>query len=339
MKRWYFWVGLAVSAIFLYLALRGLQIDRIWQEIRQAEIIWFAPAIFVYFISLLFRSWRWKYLLNPIKKLKIIETFPVISIGYMGNNIYPARAGEIFRAALLKRDYNVSISGTIATILAERIFDGIVILSFVFINLSNIGRILGGPESAEEYRRLAFWGAVIFLTMLIIFLAAAIFPQKAKNVLSKLIDVFLPEKWNEKAINIINRFIEGLASLRSPKDIFLILSTSALIWILETIVYWFVMRAFPFRVDFSTLVFMNGVVNLAASLPSGPGFIGTFDAPGIAVISEAGINPNLAAGYTLTLHAVLWLPVTLVGGIFLARAGIRLSRDIDMVETKVSPDE
>ena len=88
----------------------------------------------------------------------------------MGNNIYPARAGEIFRAALLKRDYDVPISGSVATILAERIFDGIVILSFVFINLSNIGRILGGPENTEGYRRLAFWGSIIFLTVFVLFL-------------------------------------------------------------------------------------------------------------------------------------------------------------------------
>ncbi len=339
MKRWYFWIGLAVSAIFLYLALRGLQIERIWEQIRQAEIIWFVPGIAVYFIAVRLRSWRWKHLLSPVKRLQVSEIFPIISIGYMGNNIYPARAGEIFRAALLKRDYNVPVSATVATILAERIFDGIVILSFIFINLSNIGKILGGAENTEGYQRLACWGAVIFLTIFVIFLAAAMFPGKAKNFLSKLTRALLPRKWDEKASSIIHRFIEGLTSLRSPKDIFLILGTSALIWILETIVYWFVMLAFPFRVDFSTLVFMNGVVNLAASLPSGPGFIGTFDAPGIAVISAAGVNPNLAASFTLILHAVLWAPITLVGGIFFAKASIRLSRDVEIAKSDNKPNE
>jgi len=94
-----------------------------------------------------------------------------------------------------------------------------------------------------------------------------------------------------------------------------------LIWLLETGKYWFVMHAFDFSVSFFALMLMNGIVNLATTIPSAPGYIGTFDAPGIAVLSAYGVDQATAAGYTLTLHVALWLPITLLGAYFLAREG------------------
>ena len=85
------------------------------------------------------------------------------------------------------------------------------------------------------------------------------------------------------------------------------------------------MHAFGFTVSFFTLMLMNGIVNLATTIPSAPGYIGTFDAPGIAVLGAYGVNQATAAGYTLTLHAALWFPITLLGAYYLAREGIRWS--------------
>ena len=104
----------------------------------------------------------------------------------------------------------------------------------------------------------------------------------------------------------------------------MILGTSILIWLLETLKYWFVMHAFPFQVSFFVLMLMNGIVNLATTLPSAPGYLGTFDAPGIAVLEGSGVPASLAAGYTLVLHAALWLPITLLGAYYLVRAGLDL---------------
>ncbi|MBF8255463.1 MAG: glycosyltransferase 2 family protein [Anaerolineales bacterium] len=84
------------------------------------------------------------------------------------------------------------------------------------------------------------------------------------------------------------------------------------------------MHAFPFQVSFFVLMLMNGIVNLATTLPSAPGYLGTFDAPGIAVLEASGVRAGLAAGYTFVLHAALWLPITLLGGYYLLRTGLNL---------------
>ena len=136
MKRWYFWVGIAISVLFLYLALRGLQLPQIWQSIQGAKFSWLLPAVLVYFVDVLFRSLRWQILLRPAVRLDLKKVFPVIAIGYLGNNIFPARAGELLRAIVLKRRYQVSISTSLATIVVERIFDGVIMLGFIFFNLA-----------------------------------------------------------------------------------------------------------------------------------------------------------------------------------------------------------
>ncbi len=130
-------------------------------------------------------------------------------------------------------------------------------------------------------------------------------------------------------LNITTRFITGIGALRSVKSLMLVLGTSVVIWLLETSVYWVVMQAFPFSVNFFGLMLMNGILNLSTTLPSAPGYIGTFDAPGIALLSAYGIDKVLAAGYTLVLHAALWLPVTLLGGFYFAKEGLNWSKELE----------
>ena len=83
------------------------------------------------------------------------------------------------------------------------------------------------------------------------------------------------------------------------------------------------MHAFPFEVSFFTLMLMNGIVNLATTIPAAPGYIGTFDAPGIAVLTAARVDQAVATGYTLVLHVALWVPITILGAYYMAREGIK----------------
>ena len=249
--------------------------------------------------------------------------FPIVAIGYMGNNIYPARAGEILRAVILKRKEGISISASLATIVVERVFDGVVMLGFVFLNLPELATLTGASGFIGNIQTLALWGAAAFLGVLGVFLAAAMFPAQAEIVIMKLIRVLVPEKFREKTNEIVLRFLNGLESLRSPREAVMVLLTSIVIWLLETGKYWFVMQAFNFEVSFFALMLMNGIVNLATTIPSAPGYVGTFDAPGIAVLTAYGVEQGIAAGYTLVLHAALWLPITLLGAYFMLREGIR----------------
>ena len=316
-KNWRFWLGAVISALFLVFALRGLDLWHVWEGVQTANYWWIIPGVGVYFIGVWFRTWRWHYLLRPVKPIPVSRLWPPVVIGYMGNNVYPFRAGEVIRAFLLKRHEHVAMSASIATILVERIFDGLVMLLFVFIALPFAPGLPSWLRQTVILASLAFFGA------LIAFLVLAALPEKSQKLYTWVIERFLPLGIQGTLLNVANTFMLGLASLTSIKDVFMIFFTSVIIWLLETVKYWFVMHAFSFAVSFFALMLMNGVVNLATTLPSAPGYIGTFDGPGIEVLKVFGVDPTVAAAYTLVLHAALWLPITVLGAWYMAYQNLR----------------
>ena len=324
MKKWQFWVGVLISVLFIWLAVRGLKLNEFWEAVKQANYWWLLPGIAVYFVGVWVRAWRWHYLLGPIKKIPTATMFPITTIGYMGNNVYPARAGEVLRAAILKRKEGVSVSASLATIIVERIFDGVVMLAFIFVNPRELAKLTGSSGFVGNIQQVAVIGTGVFLGALIVFLLAAMFPQAAMKAGLWFIH-FLPQRFHARLIGLANRFLDGLASLRSPLNVLMVFFTSVIIWLLETGKYWFVMHAFDFRVSFFALMLLNGIANLATTIPSAPGYIGTWEAVTKAVLVAFLVEPETALGYAVVLHVALWLPITALGAYYLAREGIQWS--------------
>jgi uncharacterized protein (TIRG00374 family) len=336
MKRWQFWVGIAISLIFLYLALRGLGLESLGEAFKNADYWWLIPGVAIYFLAVWARAWRWHYLLRPVKSIPTRVMFPIVAIGYMGNNIYPARAGEVLRAVVLKRREDVPISASLATIIVERVFDGVVMLAFVFINLPELAKLTSDSGLVGNIQTVAILGTAAFIGALAVFLLAAMFPEQAERLITIVVNRVVPERFRQKLLGLIKKFIGGLESLRSPREALMVFFTSVVIWLLETGKYWFVMHAFPFQVSFFALMLMNGIVNLATTIPSAPGYVGTFDAPGIAVLTAYNVDKAVAAAYTLVLHVALWVPITLLGAYFLAREGLKWSKNIEVEQVQVS---
>jgi glycosyltransferase 2 family protein len=326
MKKWQFWIGVLISAIFLWWALSKLNWGDFWQAIRTANYWWILPGIVVYFLAVWVRAWRWHYLLKPVKAVKTRVMFPITCIGYMGNNIYPARAGEVLRAVILKRREGVPISASLATIIVERIFDAVVMLGFVFVNLPELAKLASSDSGfVGNIQEFALIGTGLFVGALIVFLLAAMFPKVTLRIGQWLIDRLLPQRIREQSSGIMHKFLDGLASLRSPINILMVFVTSILIWLLETVKYWFVMHAFTFRVSYFALMLLNGVANLATTIPAAPGYIGTWEAVTKAVLSAYGVSAAEALGYAVVLHMALWLPVTLLGAYYMTREGVKWS--------------
>ena len=325
MKKWQFWLGALISVLFLWLALRGLKLGDFWGAMQKANYIWLVPGILVYFVGVWVRAWRWHYLLGPIKKIPTKTMFHITTIVYMGIIIYLAGAGEVLRAVILKRKEGISVSASLATIIVERIFDGVVMLAFVFVNLSELAKLTGASGFVGNIQQVAVIGTGVFLGALLVFLLAAMFPHSTARIGLWMIERLTPKRLHARIISVMNKFLDGLASLRSPLNVLMVFLTSVIIWLLETGKYWFVMHAFDFNVSFFALMLMNGIVNLATTIPSAPGYIGTFDAPGIAVLTAYGVDQATAAGYTLVLHVALWVPITALGAYYLAREGIKWS--------------
>ena len=315
-KRWQVWLGLVVSVVFLYLALQGLDLAQVWLHVKSARYWWLLPGVAIYFFGVWARTWRWHYMLRAIKPISLGRLFPVVCIGYMGNNIYPARAGELIRAYVLRRKEGVSVSASLATILVERIFDGVIMLLFVFVGLPL------APSVPDNWRRFVILFSLLFFGALGVFFVIAASPQRSQSVYGWVIDRVVPQRFRSPVRGFADRFMEGLYFLRSGRDVAMIFVTSLVVWLAETGKYWFVMHAFDFSVSFFVLMLMNGVVNLFTTIPSAPGYVGTFDEPGIEVLKAFGVNANIAGAYTLVLHGALWFPITLLGAWYMWRESV-----------------
>ena len=318
MRSWKFWLGVVISAVFVYWTVAELMPQ--WREfrtaLRDAQYWWLVPSVLVYFGAVWARTWRWHYMLRHMKEVPLRRLFPVVVIGYMGNNVYPMRAGEFLRSYVLKRNEGVSVSASLATVALERLFDGLVMCMFVFATLPFV------PLPAT-YRTLVIGFSTLFFAALLVFLFLASNPQRTERLATSVIDRTLPGRLRSRVTELVSKFLRGLESLRSPREMVMIFVTSIAIWLTETTKYWFVMHAFPFEVSFPVLMLMTAVVNLATTIPSAPGYVGTFDKPGIEVLTSFGVVEATAAAYTIVLHIALWLPITLLGAVYASQASLK----------------
>jgi len=332
-RRWRFWLGVAISVVFLVYALRGQKLPEVWEGLRHANYLWLIPGILVYFGAVWLRAYRWKYLLRPMKSVGMRRLLPVVTIGYMGNNVFPFRAGEVIRAYVLKRKESVSASASLATILVERIFDGITMLVFVFAVLPLV-------PTNEFLSQLLPFMSVFFFGALVAFFLIASSPSRTERVYQWMVARLVPGRFRAQAAGLLGKFLEGLQVLRSGRDMAFVMGISIVLWLVEAWKYWFVMQGFAFDQPFYVLVFACAIVNLATTIPSTPGYLGTFEVAGIESLVLFGVVRHTATSFMLALHAALWFPITVVGAYFAWRESISWGEmeDLRVSEAGAAPN-
>lgn len=309
-------IGLVISAFFLWVAFNDLSPAAVLDHIQQANPALLALAAVWYFAAVTVISLRWRFLLLSTRAIPLRDLFQLVCIGYMGNNVYPLRAGEALRIVLLGRNHHVPIPRATTIVLTERIFDGLVMLTFIIVALG-----VFGVSSSETVRTVATFSAPLFLGALAVFFVLAARPEILRRLI-RLVSGLLPGRLRDLVERLGEEVIAGLVGLRTPAHLAGIIVCSYGSWMLEASTYWIVARAFNLPVDYPTMLLVVGVVNLAGLIPASPGQFGVYEFFVIAVLTSVGILETTATAYALVVHLVIWLPVTLVGFIFLARQGL-----------------
>ncbi|WP_322800479.1 lysylphosphatidylglycerol synthase transmembrane domain-containing protein [Thermoflexus sp.] len=308
-------VGVALSAVLLAWTLHGLHLEEWTRALSGLKIPWLLIGALFYFVAVILRTWRWGILLHSLQSTGFRDRFIALTIGYMGNNLYPARAGELLRAYVLQRRCGIRVSTALGTIVVERVLDGLMVVFLALVAL------LFFPLPAS-LRSAVMAGGVVFGGALLMLLGMARNAAKLHDLLERISRHRLGLRM-ERAMAFLSRFLDGLTVLQRPAHALAVGGLTALIWLAEAGTYSLVMQAFPFRASFFSLLVMTATVNLATALPSAPGYVGTFEAPGIVVLRAFGIPAGAAFAYTLFLHLVLWLPITLLGLFLFLREGLR----------------
>ena len=315
-----FWLGLLISLVLLIVVFYQTDPSKIWLALQQAQYIYLFPALALYFIGVGVRAARWHFLLRPIKPISARALFPPVVIGYMANDILPARMGELVRAYVLGRQENVSKAATLVTIIVERIFDGLTMLTFIVA-----GTLALNLADEELNARLRLVGA-LFIAAILAFALLAGMPRRVERLAHFFIQRLPTETFRARATALTRALLEGLGVLRSPTDSLVVFALSILAWLFETGMY--VVLAWGFNIFLPLPVFLVACAfaNLVTIAPSTPGYVGVFDAPIVYVLTLFGVELNLATSYTLVLHAALIVPVTLLGFFYLWRAGLSLTQ-------------
>lgn len=322
-NKWRFWFGGGVSLALLLLLLYLVDLGELRDALRDANYSLLAPSIAIYFVAVLFRAARWRYLLAPIGAISVRRLYPVVVIGYMANNLLPVRLGEVVRSYYLSRQENVSTSSALATIAVERVYDGITLLAFAALSapwLLLLGEFDGAADVSRTTGTIFLVSTVAaFAVLLAIFTGLGSSASFANRIESWLNVV--PSGPRPQVKELFRTFVAGLAVLNSPAKHLGLFIYSLPVWLLEGSMYF--MLAYSFGIDehfdsvgvlLLVVLLVTATSNLATSVPSAIGGIGPFEIVAQQTLMVLGVGPSLAGAYSGFVHLVaLWLPVNLVG--------------------------
>jgi hypothetical protein len=321
-SSWKSVAGLSISVLLLWWVFRGEDLGAIAAEVAAADPRWLLASVFVATSGYLVRAMRWKVLLTPLRpQIGLRPRFAATSIGFMVNNLLPARAGEFARAWSLARMERMRTSACLASLAVERLFDGLTVVALLVVSLS-----LPGFRADSELAGDLVGGAVAgFLAVLAIVVLAVVLalarPELARAVARPLASR-LPGAAGDRALSILDGLIEGLGALRSPKLVVRAAVWSLVFWLWHSASFWVGFRAFAIDAGFAEALFLNGITALAVALPSAPGFFGPFEAAvRVALVDVLGVGENPALAFAAGYHITTFIPVTAIGLWYFWRMG------------------
>ncbi len=319
-KRIQFLVSLLVTGFFLYLAFRPVPLKALWNTLRQIHFVWILPFLAITVVSMYCRTVRWKYLLEPVVNVPPHKLFPPLIICFGLNGLLPGRVGEFARAWLVARDHKVKFSSAFATVLVERIADGIGLLTLFVIILATVPlegevKVPWGDKTwtltAEMLRSLTdrlLVACVVLLAGTILMLWGP-FRRLVQAGIGRV--PFLPGKIKEGIYHFIETFVQGFHSLRSPRIIFWVAFHTATVWL--TVGWSLMIMANGFS-DVSRMTLLQGmavaiIICIAITIPAAPGYWGLYEVGCIFALMVLDLTPNTpdgyatALGFSLMIHA------------------------------------
>jgi uncharacterized protein (TIRG00374 family) len=309
--RWKFWLGVAVSAALLWVAVRGVRLEEIRQSLAEVRPLWLVPVL----ASIAVRFWltavRWRILLRPVKLVGLHRLFGVIMIGFMANNVLPARLGEFVRAYALGKTESLSKSLSFATIVLERLFDGFTLLAFLLVGVAFLR-----PE------RWMIWSAVASFGLYLAVLGGLVWLRAGRGVDALL--ARLPGRMRDKAAGLVESFALGLDALGDARALAAAAGLSLLIWLVNVVGLWAMFAAFSLELPFYAGFLVLAIVTVLLVLPSTPGYVGPFQYGTVVALGLFSVPKAEALSLSILYHAVNYVPITVVGLAYLAALNLTL---------------
>jgi uncharacterized protein (TIRG00374 family) len=333
--RWLDWralVGIAISVILLWWTFRNEDLIEIFREIGRADPLLFGLATFVATFIFWIRAWRWKALVDPVhRNTSFHSRFAAVSIGFMGNNLLPARIGEFARAYAFSRIEPVPLVASFSTLVIERLFDAvfIVISLFVAMALPDFPDVVAARGFINGARTLA----VLVLAAFIILFLLVMWPQRTVGAIEKVANRALPARFCRPVVDALEAFLKGVSVLRDPILLMRASWWTLVLWLVNAFGFWLAFRAFGLDLTFTAALFLQAAIALFVSVPSGPGFFGLYEAAAKLVLIDLwGQAETASLAFAAGFHLAGFIPITLIGLYYARKIGMSLRAVADTEE-------
>lgn len=327
--------GLAVTVVLLWWALKGVAFGEVWAQIRQGDPLLLLAAVAVATFGFLIRAMRWKILLSPVRPdTSLGSRFSAVSIGFMANNVLPARVGEFARAYALSRLEPVSAGAAFGSLVVERFLDGVFLLLLLVIP----PLLPGFPDTgalSEGLGALILRGGIAAVGLVMLGLIVIVAWPRTFVGFAERAAGLLPRNVARPLVDSLAALLDAVAVLRSPRLLALAFVWTAGFWLFHGLSFWLGMLAFGIDTGLVSAWFTEAVVGFGVAIPSAPGFVGTFHASADFALSNVyGVDEARSLAFAFGYHFGGWIPITAIGLWYAWRLGLSLG-EVGAAEERV----
>jgi len=326
-------IGAVISVGLLVFLFSRIDLDGLLAAIRKTSPLSVVLAVAVTLTTFYIRAYRWKFLMSPVKRgIRVSSLFSATMIGFMANNVLPARLGEFVRAYAIARKEEIAVTPSFATIVVERLFDGMAVLMLLIATLVFMpADIAGGASGTLRTTGLVSFGA--YLAVIAVLVVSVRVPELPGRIINAVMSPF-SEKMAGRFRGLADGFVEGLSVIKSPPLMLWILVLSAVHWAMAALPIYILFRGMGIDYGVYAVVLVFTFICLGVALPSTPGFVGTFHAAGVLGLVLLGLDEETALSFAIVAHAANFVPVTLIGLYYLWKENMSLTglRNLEAVE-------
>jgi len=336
---WRVWLGIAITLLSLWYVGKDVPFEDVPAANAHADLwlllLWSVPA---HVLGIVVRAWRWRHLTNPIAPMSRMLLYRAQSIGFVANNIFPLRMGELIRSWYLARETHTRGAAILGTVVIERVLDIVMVLLMAGAAVAWLGLDAGDGLLARAAWLMLPAACLPVLGLVVLRLA----PELVVRVFGVLTRP-LPETVAEFVEGNLRRFIEGLAALSGGFHLLWILFHTIVIWlVVATLPILGALIAFDVELGSPTRLVVGSWVLLAAigvmvALPSAPGFVGTYQLAFKAVLEPLGVDPATALALGIVVWVVFWCTFTFQGLVAMRLGGTSL-RELAVASGKAPPE-
>jgi uncharacterized membrane protein YbhN (UPF0104 family) len=302
--------GVLLAAVFLYYALRGVDVHELWQTVAAARPGLVALTCLLSTITLLVRAVRWQVLLNSEGAVAFDTVFWATAAGYFGNNFLPARAGELVRTLLVTWSSPLDGAYVLATALAERVTDAIVLVLIASLVLMLFPGHSGWLAGAARPFALAGLSGALVVAVLPL---TGTLPHRMVETLP------LPARLRPRAVQAVDAAIRGLRAFHSASRLAWFLALTAFIWTVDALTAVVAATAIGLHLPLPISFLLLSALGVASALPSTPGYVGIFQFVSVMVLGPFGFSRAEAISLVVVLQAASYAVNAVWGSIGLAR--------------------